>query len=121
MGAGLAGESFIKLVKFLLTSRVMVLPVRVFTKICMVAPTSLTSETNPIDQHKIGETHIVNTIRKLFGLLGFGFHVSLGHRIGRCWLPRFGSFQGCFNSQILRLGQLRVLLDNSSIGVELQH
>ena len=61
MGAGLADESFIKLVKFLLTSRVMVLPVRVFTKICMVAPTSLTSETNPIDQHIIGETHIVNT------------------------------------------------------------
>jgi hypothetical protein len=33
----------------------MVLPVRVFTKICMVVPTFLTSETNPDDQCKIGK------------------------------------------------------------------
>ena len=100
----------------------MVLPVRVFTKICMVVPTSLTSETNPNDQCTIGKNPILtDRIRQLFGLLGFGFHVSLGHRIGKYWLSRFGRFQGCLSPKVLGLGQLCILLDDSSIGVQLEH
>merc|ERR1719430_2262366 len=73
--------------------------------------------------HKSWQTQMVYTCttRQLFGLLGLCFHVPLGHRIGSYWLSRFGGFQGRLSPQVLGLGQLSILLHNSSIGVQLEH